>query len=69
MVVKYGYYRQNEIIELGNGNLHAFNYYHMGFYVEWKGEGDDTYETTLAITNTNSEVIGNVFETPDLLKL
>lgn len=58
MLVKYGWYRQTESLYLSDGKIHHFNYSHVGFFVEWE-EGDDEFETTLAITNNNSIIIGN----------
>ena len=66
-IVKYGWYRQIEEVTLSDGRIHTFNYSHMGFFVEWECDGEE-FEGTLAITNSNSVLVGNIFENPDLLK-
>ena len=64
-LVKYGYYRQFEELNLPDGRIHTFNYSHVGFFVECKIDGEE-FEGTLAITNSNSIVIGNIFQNPEL---
>lgn len=65
--VKHGWYRQYEELELKYGEVYIFNYAHVGFFVEYN-ENDEVCETTLAITNSNSVVIGNIFENSELIK-
>lgn len=50
-----------------DGRIHTFNYSHMGFFVEWECDGEE-FEGTLAITNSNSVLVGNIFENPELYK-
>ena len=65
--VKHGWYRQYEELELENGKIHTFNYSHIGFFVEYNENGEDC-EGTLAIRNSNSVVVGNIFEHKHLLE-
>lgn len=65
--VKHGWYRQYEELELNTGGIHTFNYSHIGFFVEYNENGE-ACEGTLAIRNSNSVVVGNIFENPELLK-
>ena len=65
--VKHGWYRQYEELELENGKIHTFNYAHVGFFVEYNENGE-ACEGTLAIRNSNSVVVGNIFENSELLK-
>lgn len=65
--VKHGWYRQYEELELENGKIHTFNYAHVGFFVEYNKNGE-VCEGTLAIRNSNSVVVGNIFQHSYLLK-
>jgi len=66
LLVKLGWYRQLEELSLPDGRVHTFNYSHMGFFVEGSAYKEE-FEGTLAITNSNSIVVGNKFENPELL--
>lgn len=61
MTVKQGWYRQSEILKFDEGELFEFSHSnHVGFFVEWKEDGEE-YQSTLAGTNSNSEIFGHIF--------
>jgi len=58
------------IIECGAyGQLCGSDLTHIGFYIDWKGEeGQRIMRRDLGYWNEKCEIVGNVYDTPELLK-
>lgn len=65
-LVKYGKFRHSESLELESGEIRTFTCMTVGFYAEWKNN-DGEFESGLMPIASNSKIIGNILETPELI--
>lgn len=60
---------RDEYGSLGIVEYGVFDYYNIGFYIRWLSESAEYYREELGYWANKVEVIGNVFDNPELMEV